>query len=471
MANQFFYDGQIRRFLYQFIRIMSHYQVEFGKDSAGNTALQTVPVYYGDSSRMAAQIIRGNSENALPTVPAMACYISGLEYDRPRLQEPYHVSKANVRERSYDSTTDTWGHDQGGAFTVERLMPAPYKLTLKTDIWTSNTQQKMQLWEQIAPLFNPSMEIQSTDNVIDWTTLTYITLTGTNWSSRTVPVGAEDQIDIATLTFEMPIWISLPVRVKKLGVIQKIIASLYDAQGDVSADILDLPSAQLLARRVITPMNYGVVYFGNTLQLFRPNDVVTDTIDGPVVHNHTPDTYSWKTLVDLYGLHLVNGTSEIRLDQPNGSTLVGTVSYHPTDASLLLFNPYSDTVPSNTLAPVNAIIDPFNVDVDSTYVHAAAGTRYMILNDIGSQDNIESAQAWHGNDGSDLVAQANDIIEYNGTRWFVAFAAGGQPDVKYVTNLKTGLQFKWTPETQSWSKSTEGTYGPGDWTLVLTTLV
>ena len=35
MAQQFFYDGQIRRFLVQFMRILSGFQVEFGKNADG----------------------------------------------------------------------------------------------------------------------------------------------------------------------------------------------------------------------------------------------------------------------------------------------------------------------------------------------------------------------------------------------------------------------------------------------------
>ena len=56
MAQQFFYDAQIRRFLIQFIRIVSNFEVEFGKDRDGTRTLQRVPVTYGDPSRQAATI-------------------------------------------------------------------------------------------------------------------------------------------------------------------------------------------------------------------------------------------------------------------------------------------------------------------------------------------------------------------------------------------------------------------------------
>ena len=107
MAQQFFYDNQIRRFLIQFIRVMSNFQVEFGKQRDGNTTLQRVPVFYGDASRQASQILKGNSENTMQSVPAMAAYISSLTYDQSRMQEPNHVSKLHFRERKYDNATGT----------------------------------------------------------------------------------------------------------------------------------------------------------------------------------------------------------------------------------------------------------------------------------------------------------------------------------------------------------------------------
>ena len=185
--QQFFYDNQIRRYIIQFIRMLSNLQVEFGKDRNGVTALQRVPVIYGDSSRQVSYIIQQGSENFMQSVPCMAVYISGLDYDRTRVQNPTYVDKLNLRERYYDTATGEYATVQGDTYTVERLMPVPYKLTLKVEIWTSNTEQKLQILEQLCTLFNPALEIQSTDNYVDWTSITYVLLTGVNWSSKTIP--------------------------------------------------------------------------------------------------------------------------------------------------------------------------------------------------------------------------------------------------------------------------------------------
>ena len=93
MSQTFFYDGQIRRFIVQFVRMISEFQVEFGKDRNGNTTLQQVPVYYGDSSKQAAFVIHGASMNTMQSVPAMTVYVSSLDYDRTRIQDPTFVGK------------------------------------------------------------------------------------------------------------------------------------------------------------------------------------------------------------------------------------------------------------------------------------------------------------------------------------------------------------------------------------------
>ena len=116
--------------------MVSLFQVEYGRNEQGTTDLVRVPVRYGDASRQAQTIIQQNSRNSLPSTPLMTFYITGLDYDRPRMQEPYYVNRVAVRQRTYDTNTDTYETTQGNAFTIERLMPVPYKLSVTLDIWT-----------------------------------------------------------------------------------------------------------------------------------------------------------------------------------------------------------------------------------------------------------------------------------------------------------------------------------------------
>jgi len=599
--QQFFYDSQIRRYIIQFIRMVSNFQVEFGKDRNGVTALQRVPVIYGDSSRQASSIIRNNSENSINAVPTMAVYISALQYDRERMQNPSFVGKLNLRERYYDAATGEYSTQQGDTLTVERLMPVPYKLTLKLDIWTSNTEQKLQMLEQLCTLFNPALEIQSTDNYIDWTSITYVLLTDVSWSSRTIPIGTENPIDVATLTFELPIYVSAPALVKKLGVVQKIIASIFDANGHINSESI-YNESNLLSRQYITPLQYGVILLNNEVRLVRSdqgvqeefgtqiikqiaNDVSANTsiilddtfgietdmvvtglsfrgngtitantvsnvvtgtntlfnsslysgstlyynavelgqvanvisntqvrlaantssnvanvgynlynpissgncivlsVDGDTVTTSNlitanagarivfnGETYKhgidepWRNLVNVYG-NLTNGSSQIKFELSDADEIVGTVAYNPVDDTVLLWTPDIDTLPSNTLAPINAIIDPYSSRPNKDLQELVNGTRYLLVNDYISPDGEQPTYNWNGADDTPLEAYANDIIQYNGQHWIVSFDSGNTPVVNYVTNMTTGVQYRWSSTT--WSKSYEGFYEAGKWQLIL----
>jgi hypothetical protein len=459
----YFYDEQIRRFLLQFTRIFSNFQVEYGRNEEGtNHTLIRVPVRYGDATRQAQTIIQQNSANSMPSTPLMTFYITGLDYDRPRMQEPYFVSKIQVRQRTYDDVTDSYETTQGNAFTIERLMPVPYKLTIKLDIWTSNTNQKMQLLEQMLVLFNPALEIQSTDNYIDWTSLSIVELESVQWSSRTVPMGIEDPIDIATLTFALPIWISSPAKVKKLGVVERIIMSVFDAQGDASNAVLD-NDLLLGTRQVITPFDYQALIIGNRIQALRQQQVIDEPNSSLTPPDSPQSNLLWSNIINMYGV-LRPGVSLIRFEQDDGSEVIGTIALDPTDDRFLLFTVDEDTVPQNTLDPVTAVINPLLSGPGSGLPLPAIGQQYLFTESTGSNDGF--AEAWAGTDNQPLVAQANDIVAWDGNRWVVYFDSTSSPDnLQYVTNITTGIQYEWTGS--AWIKSYQGLYPGGTWSLVL----
>ncbi len=465
-SQQFFYDGQIERFLAQFIRMVSGFQVEFGTNASGNLAYQRVPVYWGDSSRQVQMILSQNSGGSvMPTVPAMTVYINGITYDRERVQQPDFVGKMNIRERYYNDDTQEFENRQGNAFTIERMMPVPYTIELKLDIWTSNTKQKLQLLEQLEILFNPALEIQSTDNYIDWTSLSVVFLESINYTSRSVPIGTENPIDVATMTFKLPVWISPPAKIKKLGVIQKIIANIHDSDGNLNEAVYSEDNL-LGNRQYFTPLMYGVLLIGNNLTLLKISEFA-DPRD-PTVETQTKvgTKDDWHKLINMYG-EITNGVSQVRLLQEDGvSEVIGTVAYNPSDSSQLIFNVDIDTKPGNTLTAINAIINPTTVD-PASITSPVTNTRYLILEDIGSWDSPPGygPSAWRGSDGQDLVAHANDIIEYNGSHWVVVFDSQTDQTLQYVSNLTTGVQYKWNGS--QWLKSYEGEYKEGMWTLVL----
>jgi hypothetical protein len=456
---QFFYDNQIRRFLIQFAKIFSSWQVTKGKDPAGNEILVRVPIMYGDSSRQASTIIANNSASNLPSAPLITYYISGLEYDQRRTQDPTFIDKMQVRQRSYNSETQQYETVQGQAFTIERLMPVPYTLRINVDFWTTNYQQKLELIEQLGTLFNPSLEIQSTDNFIDWTSLSVVYQDGITFSMRSIPQGTGNPIDVLSWKFYMPIWLSNAAKLKKMGVIEKVIASIF--KGQALEDIQD-DDLLLGTRQKITPYGYKLLLIGNRLQLLPADEAFypsNETLEYPP----PPDTsLYWSSLLNVYGT-IRPGISQIWLQNPFMDTeIVGTIVPDPTDDRLLIYDIDTDTLPQNTLDPVDSVINPLVTGPNAGLPGPINGRRYLIVEDIGSPGN--TTIAWGA-----LIANANDIVEFDATsgEWFVSFDSQSATTVEYVTNLTTDLQYRFDYVNNVWMKSYEGWYAQGDYSIVI----
>jgi len=516
----------------------------------GDGRLAPVPVMYGDIDRQVANILKDNSENKVNGPPRIAIYVSDLEMEKDRLADPTFVGKIHLRERSIENGEYT--SSQGGNFTVERLMPTPYKLGVKADIWAGSTEQKLQILEQILMLFNPSLDIQTTDNYIDWTSLSVVYLDDVQFSSKTIPIGQDSPIDIATLTFSMPIWISPPSKVKKLGVVNKIVMSMFTnigtpAPGYIDGLGLDPGQGSVdLYDEIPSPIrieliDYNIIVYGGKAKVFSPteaghsNDDITKTevvslfpVDWFKIFSKLPNTYS-------------PGESKIFLKQPSGLEVVGTIVIDPIDSTLLNINWDQDTYPSNTNidspnrsnspGTFDAIIDPQTKGPNSGLPTPNIGTRYLIINNIGGgiretliadntsnriDTNIDFVQvrdvevyvndvpvsfithnlddkfviqltndavvddiityilytdedgpdAWKNTVGGDFLANANDIIEWDGSSWNVIFDSMKEKDsIFYLTDIHNGVQFKW--DGISWSKSFEGEYRKGSWRLIL----
>jgi hypothetical protein len=542
---QFFYDGQIRRYLLQTMRLFSNFVVKYG-----DGRLMQVPVMYGDQDKQVATILRQNSENKVNSMPKIAVYISNLEMDKERLADPTFVGKVHIRERAIEDGEYTSA--QGSNYTVERLMPSPYKLTVKVDIWTGSTEQKLQILEQILMLFNPSLEIQTTENFVDWTSLSVVYLDQVDFSSRSIPVGAEIPIDIASLTVSMPIWISPPAKIKKLGVVNSILMSMYTNIGAPATGYIDGfgqdPNEGTRNLYDVVPIpvqinvvDYDIIVFGGCAKVYQPNAAgkIINGLDDPDLGSM--ESVNWEVILLKHPNTYTPGESKIFLRQFNGNEVVGTIAIDPFDYTCLNINWDPDTYPSNTdisssLRPnspgtFDAIIDPQTKGPGSGLPLPTAGTRYLIINSIGAgiretiiaenssnridttvdfdlvddvkifvndspvsfnifnvdnklvirlnqnvavddvilyilNLNSDGPDAWKNSDGTDFIANANDIIEWTGSRWQVIFDSTTSRNViRYLTNIYTNVQYRW--DGISWTKSFEGLYRKGDWRLIL----
>jgi hypothetical protein len=452
------------------MRILSNFPV---KDGKGVT--KDVPVMYGDLTRQVANIIRENSENKLPSAPRISVYITGLELEKARILDPTFVKKSNIRERAFNEETGEYENYQGKNYTVERLMPTPYLMRLNADIWASNTDQKLQILEQILVLFNPSLEMQKSDNFIDWTAITVVNLENVNWSNRSVPIGVDSEIDIATLTFSIPIYISPPVKVKKMGVVTNIITSMFDETRGTIEEGVSPPQLNQFNDAPV-PGTTGNS-FGNKATTILANEMANVNYNtyGVYLENTVAQLYAngkvgsqnWEEITEALPGQYGAGVSRIFLtNNDTGITVTGTFALNPLDSTAIQIDFDEDTFPQDTIIDgrtnIDYIIDPTTFNPLSLL---AAGLRLLILEDIGKAGETVHAQAWTNNDNTGLVAKANDIIEWDGSKWNIIFDASAASSTTYTTNLNTGSQYRY--DNGEWLKAVDGDYPVGTWRIDL----
>lgn len=446
-----FYDNQMRKYLLQFVRMFGAFTVQKGFDEQGNPVYEQVPARYGDLSRNAGHILKENSENMLNTVPFISCYVNGLDMNPNLRRYPQFQETLQVIEEEFDEDAHRYIEGSPGqGYNVTRHQPVPYTLTMTVDIWTSNTDQKLQLLEQILVLFNPGVNLHTNQNPLDWTSLTYVELTNTNWSSRSLPSGADDVIDITTLTFEMPIFINPPARVQRMNIIQTILTQVH------TLNLEDFDSWTITTDTgtdsdfVITTLEDYWIRFEDGVVTLLDSTGTDQGLDGSGL-NWERDVFA------NYG-ELRPGISQIRLRQGDDVTdpandVIGTLQPDPLNDQRLLVTIDTDTLATNTQGTVNAIVNPqANYPGDGTLPAAVSGQRYLVL------DEVPGGGLW-----GTVTADANDIISYNGSDWVVDFDASANSGPDYVTNLATNDQFEWTGEF--WQNSYEGTYREGWWRL------
>lgn len=452
MALDYFYDAQLRRYWTQFVRIFEGFQYRTGRNGNGQVSFRTVPVKLASKDRQVAHIIRNNSDNTTLATPQISCWMSSMTRVPERTQTPNFVDSVNVWEREIDPATNRYTNKPGRSYTVERMMGVPYDMTMNVDIWTSNEDQKAQIVEQILTLFNPSIDMQISDNPLDWNALGIVEHQGIEWSSRSFPIGSDD-IDVTTLTFRVPIWISPPAKVKKQNIIQQIITNINTSPTIEPNDGIIVDShwseSDMRNRLIVTPGDYHVELMGDQATI----------LSGSQSLEENDELIDWSKVLSRYG-KIRPGISQIRFKTTNNiedhdSDLVGTFDL---DSEINKLNITFDfeTLPSNTLQSITGIVDPSTNHPGNTsrLTNPIVGDRWMILSGINANTT------W-----GTFSAGENDIIQWTNSGWTISFDASVTESLARVVHSNTGVQYKWTGA--EWVNSIEGVYRPGYWRVFL----
>lgn len=204
--GDYYYDAQFKRYITQFMAIFAGMQVMVGASTTLPSRLIKVPIAYGSRDRVVSWIKSSQTQSQPLRIPAFSAFLRNVQL-APELRKGVGQTRRQIVARN-----------NGRAFpenleVVKQLMPVPYKMTFELCTLTSNDDQHFQIQEQIMMLFDPQLQIQTSDDPLDWTQITTVTLQGINWEEN-FPAGADKRITMSVLSFEVVAYLSGPAEFK-----------------------------------------------------------------------------------------------------------------------------------------------------------------------------------------------------------------------------------------------------------------
>lgn len=201
---EYYYDEQIRNLLVQFLAVFSCIKVRSGQTNEIEERLINVTVKSASSDRVVAAIKAHNTQNAPIRLPIIAGSLINLTLDNG-------LRKGTRTERT-QTKMPTGGVFPADIKTVTQSMPVPYMGNFEAVIVASSQEQHYEILEQVLMLFDPTLEIQTSDDVMDWGRLHKLELTGINFEEQ--PPGTDRRLIQTTLTFDVPLYLSAPASVR-----------------------------------------------------------------------------------------------------------------------------------------------------------------------------------------------------------------------------------------------------------------
>ena len=447
----YFYDAQVERVIKHLIRLFGGFQVLATYDDSGEPVYRRVPCRYADISRQTGYILNDNSENTLQSAPFMTISIGSLQMSRNQIRSP-DVENVVMGIDAVDPKTGKRTSELDAIYEVQRMNPIPWDLEFNVDIWTTNITNKFELSEQIATLFNPSVDIQLSTNPLDWTSKMIIENTGYTYSSRQVPQGTEYALDIAQFTFKTTMWMSLPVKVTRAKLIHQIVTNIQDlsAEGILTGNF---------ATDVYAPQNHQIGLESVGSETTTAYSVTLLSRFG-VPLSDTGKVFSWETLLMYYNGEANPANVELRLMESLdeiGIVSSLTVPNPETEPNIAHIEIDQNTLPATTLDNIKGIIDPrvkFR-DAGSYIFHESLDAFDLKLwNDHQNKKN-----------NPNLVVVPGSIVklDISSNTWIIDWVFGAdKPEI--VINEASWKRYKYTKEL-GWHELIRTKYTPGFWRL------
>lgn len=236
--HDYYYGGQIKRYINQFAQVFSEMYVTVGKNDSGSaTSYVRIPMYYGSPDRVVSSLKAENTQNKPIRVPAFTIKLEELSLALDR--------KSGTNTEYRYTVFPVGGDIKKDLRAVYKLKPLPYSFTFSVTALTSNSDQMFQILEQILLLFDPMLQFQSGDARHDWTKIIDAELTAVEIEDNRSQ-DTDGRILQTRLGFVVRAYMSPPANIKD-NVIKAIrlrveaIAGSYNTEEYVADQSRDLP--------------------------------------------------------------------------------------------------------------------------------------------------------------------------------------------------------------------------------------
>lgn len=235
VLDSYYYNEQFKNYELQFAAVFAGMQVMIGRNETEEPRLIHVPIKNASMDRVVAHIKSENTQNKVIRLPLMSYHFSGIDQD-PSLRKGIGATKRNT----YNPTGGSFPDDLK---VVEQRQPVPYVAQFELAIWASNKDQHNQIVEQILTLFDPILQIQTSDEVFDTTKITKIELVDVRYEEN-MPASTDRRIIQTRMGFTMPIYLTIPNNVHsrfvkdiylRIGALNSDSTNSYDIISDLDA--------------------------------------------------------------------------------------------------------------------------------------------------------------------------------------------------------------------------------------------
>lgn len=443
----YWYNEQIRTIILHTVRLFSNFYISDGKNAKGEEMLRRVPCTFMTSDKTAASIIIKNSDTILQSCPKMVLTIETIKLNNNLSSgSPYYEYETEFIEKEFNEETGNYVYKPGNIYHISRFNPVPIGFSFKLYIITSMLTQKFQLLEQIRALFSPTLELQTSENPLDWTRLTAITLTNLSWSTKGHMNLDNTSLDTMDMTFEINTNLDLPAIVSHSQIIKNIIT---DINTEGTSDIWGWKSDDII-RLYHTPDETSIIVDNLNEVTLIPTDKYNN----------------WYKLFKLYNINYNKNKNNVYLhcnmtyDINKNKEIYGSLKINENNPLKAIWNIEEGQLPEPNVPDVDMIINPLEFSPKNI-----VGERYLIVEDI--PNNTKTWGNLYNKYNQEIkTIHKNCIIEFNGNNWQVSIDPEDEPAIYYIKD-KSDYKFIYTynEEYNAWVDVVCKKYREGMWRL------